>query len=255
MTERDLLGRASRELRAEHDGRFAGSGFTRGQIMKRLHAKRRRRLLGWLGFTPLAALVAGSAWAQATHSWPEVWQGMRDGVWAAWRVTASVADPTEALPPRKPIKTTPAPAVSLPAVSLPEVPAAAPAATDASDAGAHSSADAAPATNTARRARSAKGAPQPSRDPEFAEFRRAHNTHFGGSASPGAAAAYERYLSRYPDGRFVPEARYNLALLHLKAGQHSRAQTLLQGFASGAYGGYRQAEAQALLDALAQSSP
>jgi len=50
----------------------------------------------------------------------------------------------------------------------------------------------------------------------------------------------------------VPEARYNLALLRLKQGQTALAERELAAFARGAYGGYREAEAKALLEALKQ---
>jgi TolA-binding protein len=68
--------------------------------------------------------------------------------------------------------------------------------------------------------------------------------------SRAAIAAYEEYLQAYPQGRFVPEARYNSALDSIKAGDHDSARRLLEPFAAGTYGGYRRAEAQRLLEAL-----
>jgi TolA-binding protein len=90
-----------------------------------------------------------------------------------------------------------------------------------------------------------------SRDPELAEFRKAHDARQGGSLSR-AHELYTRYLERYPNGRFVPEARYNLALMQLKRGQVQEARRGLEPFAEGRFGNYRQQQAQALLDALSE---
>ncbi len=93
----------------------------------------------------------------------------------------------------------------------------------------------------------------PPRDPELAAFRAGHDLHFKKGNPAQALAAYQRYLSRYPSGRFVPEARYNSALNLLKLGRRDEARRLLSPFAEGGYGGYRQAQATALLRALEPS--
>jgi hypothetical protein len=48
----------------------------------------------------------------------------------------------------------------------------------------------------------------------------------------------------------VPEARYALALDQIKLGNDAAAREALTPFAAGRYGGYRQKEARALLQAL-----
>jgi TolA-binding protein len=87
-------------------------------------------------------------------------------------------------------------------------------------------------------------------DPELAAFRRAHDLHFAGAEPRAAIQAFADYLAAYPEGRFVPEARYNTALDWLKLGDKARAQQLLEPFARGNYDGYRRDEAARLLEAL-----
>jgi hypothetical protein len=81
-------------------------------------------------------------------------------------------------------------------------------------------------------------------------FRRGHDLHDKDRDAARAIRAYESYLRHYPRGRFVHEARYNLAINHIKLNQPLAAKDLLEPFARGDYGGYRQDEARTLLDAL-----
>lgn len=245
MSDRDLLERASQALRETHDGRFAGSGFTRGQIMKRLHNKRRRRLLGWIGLSPVAALVAGSAWAQVTHSWPQVWHGVR-GVLVALQLESVGPTPSTQPSSRSPV--VPTQQAAPPAVPEPPV-APETAATEASEVTEARQAEPELAPSERGPRSQAPSARPALRDPELAEFRKAHDARFGGAIDT-AHELYSRYLERYPNGRFVPEARYNLALIHLRRGQVDDARRELQPFAEGRFGNYRQQQAQALMDAL-----
>lgn len=291
MNDRDVLQDAISALRTQHDGQRPGSGFTRAQVMTRLHRKRRRRLLRWLGLTPIAALVAGSAWAQASDAWPTLWQNVRDGV------SVVLGLPAEQPPPL----TSPSPALAPPPAALVE-PAVAPTSATAPSATAPSATattaapspppdepapepvipSALPRAAPERSVPPSKPVPrldrplprsepssvlpaavsssppeaadaaevEPRHDPELRDFRAAHDTHFGTRSPSAAIAAYRRYLKHYPKGRFVPEAQYNLALLHLKHGEQARAEKILGAFARGAYGAYRRAEARALLEAL-----
>jgi TolA-binding protein len=90
---------------------------------------------------------------------------------------------------------------------------------------------------------------QPAHDRELSQFRAAHDLHFGGRARD-AIRAYTEYLSAFPSGRFVPEARYNIALDHIKLGNTAAAREALQPFADGRYGSYRRKEARQLLEAM-----
>jgi TolA-binding protein len=93
-------------------------------------------------------------------------------------------------------------------------------------------------------------APQPGRDRELSRFRAAHDLHFAGDRPREAIQAYAEYLREYPNGRFVPEARYNGALDQIKLGNEAAARKALAPFAAGRLGGYRQKEARELLEAL-----
>jgi hypothetical protein len=92
--------------------------------------------------------------------------------------------------------------------------------------------------------------PEPERDRELSRFRAAHDLHFSGDRPREAIAAYTDYLREFPNGRFVPEARYNVALDQIKVGNDEAARAALRPFAAGKFGGYRQKEARELLQAL-----
>ncbi|WP_156338817.1 tetratricopeptide repeat protein [Chondromyces crocatus] len=74
--------------------------------------------------------------------------------------------------------------------------------------------------------------------------------------NPAAAlGAWDAYLREDPRGRFATEARYNRALCLVRLGRAGEARSALESFARGAFGGYRQADAQKLLDALEHAAP
>jgi hypothetical protein len=82
---------------------------------------------------------------------------------------------------------------------------------------------------------------------EWDLYGRAHRAHFVGDAPGRALAAWDAYLAAYPHGVFAPEARYNRALCLLRLGRRADATRALRPFADGRFGGYRRAEAEALL--------
>lgn len=268
LSNPDVLQRAAAALRSAHDGQREGSGFTRARILATVAERRRPRLRRWLVLAPFgSALLVGSAWAQSTGSWPRVWQAV------ATVLPFVQAEPQQALerrhrmpstPPREPPPTSPAPAepaapsVAVPApepeaAPIPAEPAAPIVAEPVLEPGQKSApvrSTAAPAsTSRARRATPSAPSESPAPDPELRRFRAAHELHVQGQ-SRAAIAAYEEYLQAYPQGRFVPEARYNSALDSIKVGDRDNARRWLEPFAAGAYGGYRRAEAQRLLEAL-----
>lgn len=260
MTGSDVLSRAAKALRDAHTGERQGSGFTRARIMSSLHRERRRRLLRWVVLSPLASLLLlGSAWAQSTGKWPVLWK-------AVVSVFVSAPAAEQGQPPR----------VS-PASAPPHTDDARPGPPQPPDEGQGPPGDPpepvlrehapeAPGAERQRaRSRSTRRAPLPpreavpgaapeppperARDRELSLFRAAHDLHFGGRARE-AIRAYREYLEAYPNGRFVPEARYNSALDHIKLGNTAAAREALQPFAAGRHGGYRRDEARKLLDAL-----
>lgn len=99
-------------------------------------------------------------------------------------------------------------------------------------------------------------APPTSTEPdEQTLYAAAHRLHFV-EHNPGAAlAAWDTYLRAAPRGRLSTEAHYNRALCLVRLGRSAEAEESLRSFARGAYGGYRQAEAQTLLDALHGTTP
>jgi hypothetical protein len=78
----------------------------------------------------------------------------------------------------------------------------------------------------------------------------AHSAHFAVRDPAAALRGWDAYLATYPNGRFAQEARYNRAIALVRLGRATDARTALAPFADGTYGGYRQPEARALLEAL-----
>jgi hypothetical protein len=254
MNDSDVLQRAAALLRAAHDGQREGSGFTRARILGTLAERRPRRRVRWLVLAPLGTLLlVGSAWAQSTGNWPRVWQAVA----SVLHIETSVSAPRGALAPQAaPRLPHPPPAAAPPEEPvLPEavVPEALPLATPAP----------APRPQAPRAARSgAPTAAPPSRpappapDPELSQFRAAHERQVQAQDPEqrrAAIEAYAGYLRAYPHGRFVPEARYNMALDWIKLGDVAAARSALAPFAAGVYDGYRQQQARELLEALAPS--
>jgi TolA-binding protein len=84
-------------------------------------------------------------------------------------------------------------------------------------------------------------------------YQRAHTLQFDAHDHAAAIAAYDRYLARYPSGRFAMEAAYHRAVSLAHAGRTAEAIRALAPFAHGARGGYRQDEAAELMRALEAS--
>jgi len=87
-------------------------------------------------------------------------------------------------------------------------------------------------------------------DPTLTLYRIAHAAHFVDREPARALTAWDAYLEAAPNGAFAPEARYNRALSLIRLGRAQEARGALQPFANGAYGGYRKAEASALLERI-----
>jgi hypothetical protein len=270
VTDSDVLVRAAKALREAHTGERQGSGFTRARIMNTLHRERRRRLLRWAIVSPLASvLLVGSAWAQNTGKWPVIWRAVASVFVAAPPVPAAPApvskhrdrspEPTAALDrpaPDAAIDDVPEPAPSEPSVLPPSPPEPARGGPHSQHRRSkrHSAAHAEPPAPSVE-AEPREPPPEPERDRELQRFRTAHDLHFSGNHPREAIAAYTEYLREFPAGRFVPEARYNVALDQIKLGQAEAAREALAPFAAGQFGGYRQKEARELLDALRRDPP
>jgi len=262
MSDSDVLQRAAAALRNAHDGQREGSGFTRARILTTVAERRRPRRVRWLVAAPFATLLlVGSAWAQSTGNWARVWQAVAT-VLPFVEPAPQPAPPRGSSAPRAAERRSPEPRLAEPAGEPPralELPALEPAAPEVV-----TPAPAEPVAPAARAARPKALAPmfrgdaphpkaaqptsprpeharpaEPPADPELSAFRRAHELHV--QSSPRAAIdAYGDYLRAYPQGRFVPEARYNTALDWIKLGDTAAARAALAPFANGTYGGYRQ---------------
>ena len=294
MSDRDLLERGASAWRAQHGGECSSSGLTRARVLDQLRRKQRRRRFGWWFLSPVPLLMAGSAWAEATDAWPAVLQPVRTQVVALAqsvglkRPPSASSAPREAPPsvdPNAPSEQSTATKASASAHSPPSGSAhplstgsAHPPPSGSAHPSSTGSQESHPPSSGAKASHSPPSGPtrppsagsnetrsalnttvdppsEAPRDPELTALRQAHDAHFVSGSLSRAKRAYQRYLAQYPSGRFVPEARYNLALLQLRSGEARAAKPVLEAFARGAHGGYRQAEAKALLDALERHQP
>jgi hypothetical protein len=210
----DRLDDAFTALREETGGASDDAPATRRAVLLRSAVLRRRRSLVIRYVVPLAAvLVVSSAWAAATGRLP--------------RFISSVITQEHREPP---VRVTPPPVP----VPTPEKPVETPVPTEA------------PVVHPAP---TVSVAPLPL-DREDTLYRTAHGAHFVSHDYASALAAWDAYLAAFPRGRFAPEARYNRGIALVRLGRNDEARAALRPFADGAFGGYRQAEARELLDAL-----
>ena len=111
----------------------------------------------------------------------------------------------------------------------------------------------APTAEPSPAASAAPAAPEPQLPPPpdgLDLFRRAQQLQFKEYRWQAALNAWDAYLAGQEHGALAPEARWNRAVCLLRLHRTAEARRALQPFAQGAEGGYRQAEAQALLRAL-----
>jgi hypothetical protein len=251
MTD-DILKEASRALYATTQGADESARFTRARVLASVHQQRRRRTTKAIMFGPLAAiLLGGSAWAASGGQLPQVVYQMAEivgitppapeapappqqvvgaGRGAPGAVNPTALDPSEiegAAPEPEP-EPEPEP------VEVPEEP--------------ESPAAKAPAS------RAKVVTPAPPVDAEgtrgYELFRKAHRLHFEQHDAAAALVAWNEYLAEAPGGRFALEASYNRGICLVRLGRASEALRVLEPFADGLYGGYRQSEATELVKAL-----
>jgi hypothetical protein len=253
----DRLERAFRSVRAIEDGQNPRADETLDRVLANLAASKVRTTAGrravrvWL---PAAAVLAVSAVAAA-----------RLGSWTA-RTAPAPADhpgavaagsahvpsglgtaPLEVEPSAPPAADAPDEAVATrPGATPDDRPDRSPAAS-AGHARRPSSSGVSTSPVTVASASARAQVVAPDDDETFAA---AHRLHFGGADPSAALSAWDDYLRRFPDGRFVPEARYNRAIDLLKMGRTAAAREALQPFADGVYGTYRSEEARAILRSM-----
>jgi hypothetical protein len=239
MSDERLL-EAARALRESTEVDGPGAAFTRARIMASLHQERRRRMTRRALLWPLAAILVGStAWAGASGRLREV---VKVVAHASGLGAAATEPPVETLPVAKLAPPALPPAAATSSASVEPEPVAA--------------LEPEPTVPAVKRAVPSVRAAPPSAPPptvsseEQVLYRAAHRAHFEEHDWGAALQAWDAYLGAAPQGRFVPEARYNRALCLVRLGRTSEARSALEPFATGRFGAYRQREAEALLDAM-----
>ncbi|HMA93997.1 MAG TPA: hypothetical protein VKP30_15000 [Polyangiaceae bacterium] len=258
----DPLADVTRALRETTDGEESGAGrFTRARVLAAVRVRRRRRVLNVTFGIPLAAILIGSgAWAASGETFPVFVQRVSSALGLS-RTTDDA--PTKGAPH--------SPARAKAAVAPPKTSTATD--VDALDAGTTAQTEDAPeqppepsmtpprtpemvsgqaAAATSVSPRAAASTPRDSAvtERELRLYENAHRAHFVTRDYGEALTAWNEYLKQAPQGRFAVEASYNRALCLVRLGRTSEAQRALTPFAHGVYGGYRKAEAQALLEKL-----
>lgn len=283
----DLLQRAARALRQEAEDPSAEPQNKRA-ILEQIEADRRNHARRMAIVTPLAALLLTStAIAAATGVLPVAWIKVKALVTAPLAEPAvepaaqplvsaprhrlgqdraptqpdqakNLGQPDELAPPEQ-APAQPAPPAQRdqaePSGLLAQHPGATPAKPKAVPK-AGRSLEKAPAVDPAPAASAAPAPPAPP-EPQLPPpadgldlFRRAQQLQFKEYRWQAALNAWDAYLAGQEHGALAPEARWNRAVCLLRLHRTAEARRALQPFAQGAEGGYRQAEAQALLRAL-----
>ncbi|AKU96065.1 Proline-rich protein [Labilithrix luteola] len=277
---------AFRALRDRYDGTHAQSDATLRRVLLGTRKQQQSRKVTRWAILPIAAtLVASTAWAGATgklavayhamsemlHSSetsetspskpvPNTPQNARAPMPAATQEPAPASaepEPTPEPEAPKPVESANAPIseqVPAPAAPAKVAPAPRESAHPATTALAAPTPPPAETTPTARtnepsKPSTASSTAEPS-DPNAALFAEAHRVHFVERDAARALTAWDAYLAADPNGRFVPEARYNRAIALIRLGRSAEAQNVLQSFAAGNFGDYHRSDARQLLDAL-----
>jgi hypothetical protein len=251
MTD-DLLARATRALREESAGDDASARLTRARVLGSLQEGRVRRRTRVAFLIPIAATFAaasafGAAGGRAERAFDAVAR-----VFGVHRDAPTVKPPrptshrtgAASAPPAERTREAAPPNPEPVAPPTPE-PAPAPVAVAAT-----SSPVVTTAAGERSRAAVTGGAGSSASDPAFELYKAAHRVHFVERDDERALAAWNAYLRAAPGGSFAIEARYNRALCLVRLQRATEARTALEPFAKGRYGGYRQAEAAKLIEAL-----
>lgn len=270
----DPLFEAVQALRETTSGKEAAVGrYTRARVLAAVRKQKRRRVIHFAFGIPLAAMLIGSgAWAASGQTLPRLVQRVSQ----ALGLRESPSPPAVASMPRRSTPRSAEPRIAAELASseppaLAEVTSRESLAATQSMQGEATSATGSAGTiqlRTSSKARSdaeslnsanisSASMPRDSRitEQELTLYENAHRAHFIAKDVSRALDAWNEYLRRIPKGRFAVEASYNRALCLVRLGRNSEARKALAPFARGAFGGYRNVEAAALLANLSEDAP
>jgi hypothetical protein len=237
-------------LRDETCAASEGADETRSRVLADLRRSRSRRSKRALVILPIAAVLAGAtASAGVSGRLPMAWHAALRVLHLAPAPTAvepahplAPPDTENLVPPPEP---TSAQEPSAPRMQVVAAPPATPKLRSAAMA---------TVTATPTPTPTATATPTATPTDSLALFRNAHRLHFTAQDPAAALAAWDAYLREDPAGSLALEARYNRALCLVRLGRSHEAREALAPFADGRNGGYRKAEARALLDMIDRPS-
>ncbi len=238
----DPLEVSTKALRESFDGSSAVSSFTRTRVLAMVRQNQQRRRSRWAFGIPVAAVLMGSA-AFAAKGEDIRALANRAAVFIGM-APSSTGRPAVAPKPH------PRPQSSHP---VEEVPPISPRSTSAEPEPVAAEPEPVEVPHSVARQQATAPIPPPSDDPatvrEMELYGAAHHAHFVLHDATTALAAWNAYLAQVQDGRFTTEARYNRAMCLLRLGRTDEARAALSAFAQ-TPGGYRQQEAQQLVEKL-----
>lgn len=244
---RDLLEKATKAL-SESGHEQQGARFTRERLMASLHERQRRHRSRFALVLPLAAIFVGSTAFAAVTGKLEVLVGSALDVvgYSKPAATESSAPPAPPVkPPRRAVAPSPVP------VDSGEVEET------AADGGSPEDGSVEPSVQDRHTkpqlSKPAVGRVVSETSDGHEVYRRAHRAQFQQGDCGAALRDYQQYLRENSGGRFALDAGYNRALCLVRVGRTGEAKDVLARFANGGHGGYRQADAQRLLAALADA--
>ena len=231
----DLLERATRALKETSEPSPEELRRTRMRVMESARASQRRRSrVVYVAFPIAAVFVATTAWAASTGRLGAAFRALFAPEPAPTTVASAPRIPTPVPPIAAPPPPPEEPIAEAPPPPPPPV-ASAPA----------------PRPSAPPPPKVADAEVEDANSLDLTLYKQAHRLHFVEKSYAPALDAWDDYLRQSPGGAFVIEARYNRAICLVKLGRKAEARIALQPFADGKVGGgYRQAEASKLLDAL-----
>jgi hypothetical protein len=249
----DPLSEATRALRETEEVSELEARSTRARVLTGLHQTRVRRRTRLVFLLPVAAtFMAVSAWGAANGKAQAAFETLEH-----W-----LSPPSNVLAPRQRRPHPSAPAqtsvpVPVPVSAQTSVPVPVPVPVPAQISVPVPAQASVPAQTSAPVPAPPLLPPLPARSPHtepvdraLTLYRAAHTAHFVDHDPARALVGWDAYLAAAPLGPFAPEARYNRALSLVRLGRLAEARAALEPFANGTLGGYRQDEANALLERL-----